>query len=211
MRQLNRRQFLRKGVPVTMGLASPELYRGVSGLYAAAPRPAGGAATSRTEGRQAENLIANGDFRQGAAGSLPENWSIVAGNPALKPRFTLVAGQDEKRELMAEGNGREECYGYIRHPVKLEGGKTYRMRVSFRFSSLEDINRNLVHGVFTDKFNNGIFEYVKDGDQIIGEGCFPGPPEDQPGEVRLYFRYSARGKVWWDRVSMPKLAIRPRF
>ena len=103
---------------------------------------------------------------------------------------------------MAEGNGRQECYGYVRHPVRIAGGKTYRLRVRFRFSGLEDINRNLVHGVFTDKFNNGIFRYRKERDWIIGEGDFPGPPEDQVGEVRLYFRYCATGKVWWSQVSL---------
>jgi predicted amidohydrolase len=161
---------------------------------------------------QSENLIANGDFRQGTIGSLPDNWSVVAANPALKPSFKLVPGQDRKRELMAEGNGRQECYGYLRHPVRIAGGKTYRMRARFRFSGLSDINRNLVHGVFTNQFNNGIFQYRKEGDWGIGEGHFPGPPEDQDGEVRLYFRYSATGKVWWEQVSLEEcmpIASRP--
>jgi predicted amidohydrolase len=209
MDKLNRRQFLHRGVPVSLGLANPQLYSGFSRLYAS-PGP-GGSAASSSDGAQPANLIANGDFRQGTVGSLPENWSVVAGNPALKPTFKLVGGQDEKRELMAQGNGRRECYGYIRHPLRLAGGKTYRMRVQFRFANLDDVNRSLVHGIFTDKFNNGIFEYRKEGDLIIGEGRFTGPPQNQDGEVRLYFRYSARGQVWWEQVSLEECApIAPR-
>lgn len=210
MGRLNRRQFLHTGVPLTVGLANAQLYRGLSSLYGS-PGPAGSPATPWMDGVQSENLIANGDFRQGAIGSLPDNWSAMAGNPALKPSFKLVPRQDGKRELMAEGNGRQECYGYLRHPVRMVGGKTYRMRARFRFSGLDDINRNLVHGVFTDKFSNGIFQYRKEGDRIVGEGHFPGPPEDQNGEVRLYFRYSARGKVWWEQISLEEcMPIAPR-
>jgi predicted amidohydrolase len=46
----------------------------------------------------------------------------------------------------------------------------------------------------------------------VGEGNFTGPAVAQDGEVRLYFRYSATGKVWWDRVSLEEckpLAPRP--
>ena len=210
MGKLNRRQFLNAGVPVTLSLGNTRFYRGLSGLYDSS----GGAdspVTPLNDGVQLDNLISNGDFRQGTTGLLPDNWSVVSGNPALKPSFKLVPGQDGKRELMAEGNGRQECYGYIRHPVRIAGGKTYRLRVRFRISGLEDINRNLVHGVFTDKFNNGIFRYRKERDWIIGEGDFPGPPEDQVGEVRLYFRYCATGKVWWGQVSLEECKpIAPR-
>ncbi|HEU5406581.1 MAG TPA: carbon-nitrogen hydrolase family protein [Nitrospira sp.] len=151
---------------------------------------------------QSGNLIANGNFLQGSIGSIPDGWSVVAGNPALKPTYKLVSGQGGERELMAEGNGRRECYGYLRHPARMIGGETYRLRVKFRFSGFEDVNRHLVHGVFTKKFNNGIFHYRKEGKSVIGEAYFLGPPEDQDGEVRLYYRYSARGRVWWDQVSL---------
>ena len=207
MGRLNRREFLHAGVPVTLGLGNARLYRGLSSFA----DPAGSAAAPLKDGAPSENLIANGDFRLGTIGSLPDNWSVVAGNPALKPSYKLVSGHDGRHELMAEGNGRQECYGYLRHPVRMAGGKTYRMRVRFRFSGFDDINRNLVHGVFTDKFNNGIFQYRKEGDRVSGEGCFVGPPEGQSGDVRLYFRYSATGKVWWEQVSLEEcMPIAPR-
>ncbi len=206
MGRLNRRQFLNAGVPVTLGLGSAQLYRGMTGLYGF-PSPA----APREDDAQSANFIANGDFQQGAIGSLPDNWSVEAGNPVLTPSFRLVAGQNGRRELMAEGNGRQECYGYIRHPVRIAGGKTYRLRTRFRISGIEDINRSLVHGVFADKFNDGIFQYRKDGGWVVGEGCFMGPSQDADGEVRLYFRYSATGKVWWERISLEECApIAPR-
>ncbi|MBZ5564122.1 MAG: carbon-nitrogen hydrolase family protein [Acidobacteriia bacterium] len=210
MAGVNRRQFLYAGVPVTLGLSNARFYRGLSDLHGF-PSPAGSPGAASKDDSPSKNLIANGDFSRGTIGPLPENWSVVAGNPALKPSFKLVAGQDGKRELMAESNGRRECYGYLRHPVSMAGGKTYRMRARFRFSGLDDINRNLVHGVFAENFNNGIFQYRKEGEWIVGEGHFPGPPKDLDGEVRLYFRYSATGKVWWEQVSLEECApIAPR-
>lgn len=73
------------------------------------------------------NLIANGIFKQGAVGAIPEGWEAVCPNQALAPRFSLVRGQDGARALMAAGNGRWECPGYIRCPVPLEASRTYRL------------------------------------------------------------------------------------
>ena len=208
MGRLNRREFFNASVPLGLALRNPRIYHSLSGNPLAVYRSPAPSASSAQTG----NLIANGDFREGTAGSLPENWSVVAGNPALKPAFRLVAGPNGGNCLLAEGNGRAECYGYIRHPVELTSGKTYRLQVRFRFSGLEDINQNLVHGVFTEKYNDGVFQYRRSGEWIIGEAQFPGPPENQTGEVRLYFRYSSAGKVWWDQVILEEcepLASRP--
>jgi predicted amidohydrolase len=204
---LNRREFLNASVPVTLALGNRRICRGLSSISRNA-----GSSDPPADIVETSNLISNGEFSQGRAGSLPDNWSVVAGNPALKPSFRLVPGRLGRNVLMGEGNGRDQCYGYIRHPVQFVGGKAYRLRVRFFFSGLEDINRSLVHGVFTDKFNDGIFQYRKEGDWVIGEATFAGPPEDQAGEVRLYFRYSAEGKVWWDHVSLEEskpIAARP--
>ena len=207
MATLNRRDFLGASLPVTLGLGNVRIFRGLS---SGSDYPES-AATLHADPVPADNLIANGEFRQGAPGALPDNWSVVAGNPALKPSFQLVSGEDGKNVLRAAGNGREECYGYIRHPVKLSRGKAYRLRVRFRFSGFDDVNRTLVHGIFTDQYNDGIFQYCKMGDWVMGEATFAGPPEDQAGEVRLYFRYSATGKVWWDYVSLEEVKpITPR-
>ncbi len=214
MRGLNRRKFLKAAASTTVGLGNACFPRASTASYAQAFRSGDpGPLEASEEGRvQSTNLIANGNFAQGTVGSLPDGWSIVAGNPALKPLFQLVSRQGEKHALMAEGNGRRECYGYLRHPVRLAGGKTYRLRARFRFSGFEDVNRHLVHGVFAQNFNNGILRYRREGDSIIGEGHFPGPPEDRDGEVRLYFRYSAKGRVWWDQVSLEECEpIPPRL
>jgi hypothetical protein len=41
---------------------------------------------------QSGNLIANGDFRKGTPGRLPEGWTLKAPNPALRPEFKMVQG-----------------------------------------------------------------------------------------------------------------------
>ncbi|HJN17049.1 MAG TPA: carbon-nitrogen hydrolase family protein, partial [Armatimonadota bacterium] len=149
------------------------------------------------------NLIANGDFAEGAVGALPDGWEAVCPNPALAPEFAL-ARTKRGPALRGAGNGRRECFGYARHAVQLAAGKTYRMRVRLRAKGLKNLNRHLVHGIFCSDpgFNDGIFAYRRQGDWIIGESRFPGPTSDADAEVRLYFRFSAAGKVWWDEVSL---------
>ncbi len=145
------------------------------------------------------NLIANGDFTEGTVGAIPEGWETVCPNNALAPIFKLIRTGYGNSALMATGNGRRECFGYIRHPVHLEANKTYRLRVRLRFEEMEDLNLNLVHGIFAGGFNDGIFTYCKEGDRVVGDKRFPGPDKPTDGEARLYFRFSAHGKVWWER------------
>lgn len=206
MRIVDRRNFLKASAVAAVGVGSVHCPRNLSPLFAS-PFLADGtsalpAPPPSDENLQSKNLIPNGDFMQGEIGSLPGGWSIGDGNPVLQPVFRLVAGRDGKLELLAEGNGRKECYGYLRAPIRLVAGKTYRMRVKFRFSGIDDVNRHLVHGVFTKKFNNGIFHYWKEGDWVFGEAHFAGPAENQEGEVRLYLRYTAGGNVKWSEVSL---------
>src|SRR5262249_27542491 len=147
------------------------------------------------------NLIDNGHFEASETAELPDGWTVVAPNQALGPQFALVRDSGGTR-LSAAGNGRDECFGFIKHPVRLEGGKTYRLRVRFKVQGLEDPNRHLVHAIFGHGFNEGIFEYRREGEWIIGERSFTGPTGDVNADLRLCFRYSADGKVVWDWVSL---------
>lgn len=159
----------------------------------------------------AENLVANGLFAQGEVGKLPTGWTVKAANPALAPVFKLVQDEKGKALLMAQGNGRNECFGSIEYPVKLEANKTYCLRVRFRLEGFDDVNRHLVHGLFGAGFNNGVLEYRRDGQWIVGESRFTGPTQAIAANVRLYFRYAPKGKVWWDEVSLSECkAIPPR-
>ena len=158
------------------------------------------------------NLIANGDFAKGNIGDIPAGWQTVCPNNAIAPTFKLVNTEDGNPALMATGNGRRECFGYVRHPVHLEANKTYRLRVRLQYEGMNDLNVNLVHGVFAEGFNDGIFTYQKEGNWVIGNNHFPGPEKSTDGEVRLYFRFSANGKVWWEHISLQECEpIPPRL
>jgi len=150
-------------------------------------------------------LIANNDFSSVTDG-MPDDWRVVCPNQSLAPVFR--AG--ESRGLTARGNGRVECFGYVCQTVSLEGGKTYQMQVRLRTGGLGDVNRHLVHGVFGEGFNDGIFSYKRQGDWIVGENRFPGPQKDVKAEMRLYFRFSPDGCVYWDSVSLRECDPIPR-
>jgi len=149
-----------------------------------------------------------------SSGELPAGWEAVCPNPALAPRF----GHDGTA-LVATGNGRRECFGYLRRSVRLEAGRTYRLKVVLRAEELDDLNRHLVHGVFagaaeegSTNFNDGIFSYRRNDARALGEARFPGPAEAMNAEVRLYFRFSAHGRVWWEHVSLEECEpIPPRL
>jgi hypothetical protein len=146
-----------------------------------------------------QNFIGNGNFADGEIGKLPTGWQLVTPNLVLVPTFKLVKGNNGEKLLMAQGNGRKECIGYIRQKFTLPENKTFLMRVVFRIEGIEDVNRNLVHGIYGD-FNNGIFKYHREGKWIVGEHKFPGKGKNC--EARLYFRFSPKGKVWWKEISI---------
>ncbi len=156
-----------------------------------------------------QNLIANGNFADGEIGRLPMGWLLFTPNPALTPTFKLVTGNNGEKLLIAQGNGRKECMGYIYQKFTLPENKTFLMRVVFRIEGIEDVNRNLVHGIYGD-FNNGIFKYHHEGEWIVGEHKFPGKGKNC--EARLYFRFSPKGKVWWKEISLTECEpIPPRL
>jgi predicted amidohydrolase len=164
------------------------------------------------DGVTPQNLIAG---QPPDGNSLPGGWGAVAPNPALSPRFGCDTDPAGKTRLRAEGNGRAECFGYLVRPVKLEAGKTYRLRVHFQTENLGDVNRHLVHGVFArpmNRFNEGVVSYRQLPDGIQGERIFRGPLEAMEAEIRLFFRFSAHGRVGWDFVSLEEwepIAPRP--
>ena len=156
-----------------------------------------------------QNFIVNGKFADGEVGKLPMNWYLFAPNPVLAPDFKLVKGDTGEKLLMAEGNGRKECFGYIHQKILLPENRTFLMRVVFRAEGIEDVNRNIVHGIFGD-FNNGIFEYHREGEWVVGEHKFPGRGKNC--EARIYFRFSPEGKVWWKEISITECdPIPPRI
>jgi len=156
-----------------------------------------------------KELIVNGDFSKGTLGALPENWEVVCPNKVLSPTFALAETGEGERYLTASGNGRKACFGYIRQKLDLPKGKTFKMTVRFKVQGIEDVNRHLVHGIW-GTFNNGIFEYRREGEWIVGENRFAG--KGGACEVRFYFRFSPFGKVLWSQASLSECeAIGPRL
>jgi predicted amidohydrolase len=156
-----------------------------------------------------QNYITNGNFSAGEIGKLPLDWQLATPNLKLAPKFKLVKGKSGEKLLMAQGNGSKECFGYVHQKFTLSENKTYLMRVVFRIEGIEDVNRNLVHGIYGD-FNNGIFKYHREGKWLVGEHKFPGRGKNC--EARLYFRFSPEGKVWWKEISIKECdPIPPRL
>ncbi|MEI6511831.1 MAG: carbon-nitrogen hydrolase family protein [bacterium] len=163
-----------------------------------------------------DNLIPNGDFSRGKVGGLPDGWEVVIPNKAIAPTFKLIKSSSGKMQLMAQGNGRKECFGYIRCPITpmlSSTDRAFRLRVRLRYEGMTDLNRNLVHMVMADMYNNGIFMYRKEGGYLVGDNRFRGCGHElETAEIRIYFRFSPHGKVWWDEISLQECdPIPPRL
>ena len=110
-------------------------------------------------------MIPNGNFQVGEVGFLPYGWEIASPYLALKPLFELASVHDSKM-MLARGNGNENCIGYVRTMLQMNGGQTYRMRVRFRMSDGLDPNKNLLFACYAKtasgvgySYNDGIFKF----------------------------------------------------
>lgn len=126
--------------------------------------------------------------------------------------FKLVR-RDGVKCLMAAGNGSDDCFGYLRAPVTLKVGRTYRLYVRFRMSDNVNPQLNMRFSVFTDAFNNGIFCFRRcGGGWVEGESRFPaGGKEDCSGDVRICYGLNPKGKAWISEISLTECApVEPR-
>jgi len=139
-------------------------------------------------------------------------WEFVTPNPALAPIFRAVTiGANTRRALVAEGNGRRECYGYAWLPVELKAGKSYKLSVKLTAEGMDFIEHHVVHAVHGPSYSGGLFSLRTNGKTAVGEERFHGPPEAMEAQLRLYFRYSARGRVTWEEVFLEECEpIAPR-
>jgi predicted amidohydrolase len=130
-------------------------------------------------------------------------WTVFAPNPGLQPDFAIEPdGSGGIAMIRAQGNGSQGCFGYASCPVRIEGGRSYRLHVKFTTQGLERPDHQLVHGIYGPGFSAGVQAIRKDGEFYIGEACFEAPPVSLDAELRLYFRYSARGEVVWHDVRI---------
>lgn len=130
-------------------------------------------------------------------------WTVFAPNPGLQPNFTIESDASGGiARIRVQGNGSEGCFGYARCPVHIEGAKSYRLRVKFSARNLDRPDHQLVHGIYGPGFTAGVLAIRKNGTFYTGEARFDAPPMSIDAELRLCFRYSARGEVAWHEVRI---------
>jgi predicted amidohydrolase len=130
-------------------------------------------------------------------------WDFVSPSAVLAPRFTIKKGLGgTPTALVAEGNSRPECIGYARCRVRLTGGAWYRLAVRIRFQDLSPLESHSVHGLYGEGYSGGLLSLDVHGAWAYGEERFPGPATDLDAELRLYFRFSARGRIRWENVEL---------
>lgn len=162
------------------------------------------------------NLVPNGNFAAGRIGGLPDGWERQARSPANAPLFQRVK-ENGAPCLLAAGAGSDDCFGYVRAPVVLKAGQTYRLAVRFQPGANLNPQLNLRFSFYADvesAFNWGIFRFqrLKDG-WVYGEETFLARGKGEiSGEVRIGFAFSAKGRARIREISLtecPPIAPRP--
>ena len=153
------------------------------------------------------NLIPNGSFTHGPIGQVPDGWECRIPNPVLAPVVRL-ARQHDAQALVIEGAGEPDCIGWLTASFPIEGGKTYRLSVSFRMSEEIDPNANLLFAFVAPGLNNGVFRFTKVDDGLVqGENRFFVPGSGTiTGEVRILFTWCAHGTVSIHEICMEECA-----
>src|SRR5690349_4073592 len=105
-----------------------------------------------------KECVLNDDFSGAAAGSVPAGWALKYARRSLAPVFK-IANLQRKKMLLAAGNGRPDCVGYLSRPVSVTGGRTYRLHCRFKVSAGINPHQNLLFCVYVGNCNSGIFEF----------------------------------------------------
>ena len=159
------------------------------------------------------NLIENGDFNKGRIGDLPDGWTLNSARPSLAPVFRLVK-KDGSRFLMAAGNGKEHCVGFLSTEVPIKAGRTYDFKVFFKKSAGLNPQQHLLFMSLSKEALNGIHKFCRLEDGWI-EGnakIYYADKEVSSAEVRILFRFSAKEKVWIKSISLTESEpIEPRY
>lgn len=156
------------------------------------------------------NLLNNSDFFVGESGR-PAGWDPISPFPVMQPHFEWIPGQ-----LAMEGGGNRYALGYWRQRVPVRGGKTYRLRVRFKAEGIADINLHVLNMIlwFRDKRSpkecpyDHISSFYEENGFIVGEERFDVPGDVVSAEVQLGIRFTATGRVIWDKVE---LSLAPSF
>ncbi len=160
-----------------------------------------------------DNLIPNGDFRDGHIGQLPSGWEFKSAPPDLNPTFQL-AEVDGLRLLTATGGGNPDCVGYVKADAPITLGKTYLFRVLFRMSPDLNPHQHLLFQCFRPGTKNGIFEFTRlDEEWVEGSAKIHYPGEGSAtAEARILFRLSAHGRVCVKEISLAETEpVQPRW
>lgn len=205
--------------------------RAVLGVAAAAAAAATAVAGPLSAG-PVDELLPQGDFSTAAhqaptPGALPANWTVVCANNATCPTFE-TGTYNGTGVLTAKGNGRVESFGWIESPttLPLQVGKTYCFHAELQFKGFDDLQRHTRVEINGQGYVGGVFDYERPKaaagsgttglDWVTATKCFkygwPAPfsSSNGTGTVRLYFKYSATGQLFWSKVSLKECPALPR-
>ena len=139
-----------------------------------------------------------------------ESWRTWSPTPALAPIFRAEKDESGRKVLAIAGGGNSYCFGRWSRYVPVKGGKTYRFRVRFRFSGINDLNLHVLNMLVWrvgDRPENQCPQYYigrlyREREYVIGEQVFAAPKQAKGANLGLLLRFSAEGEVKWNSVEL---------
>ena len=137
------------------------------------------------------------------------SWSSSSPNPSLAPKFRVEQTKNGGNILTIHGGGNPYCFGRWTRHIPVEGGKTYRYRVRFQISGVEDLNLNVLN-MLTWRVGNKpetqcpqeyIEHLYREKDYVVGEQVFTAKEKADGVDLGLLLRYIAEGEARWNLVE----------
>ena len=148
------------------------------------------------------------DFTGGAAGALPDSWSLTVFQQAFNPDFS-IREDASGRYLSLTGGGDPKANAYISTTVRLEPG-TYRYYALFSISGDVNPQRNLLF-----QFDRGgIHSFYRLANGMVEGRETLTVTGNRPRDVtlRIYYRFNAGGEVKLRSLSVtPCEPVPPRW
>ena len=138
-----------------------------------------------------------------------DSWSSSSPEPSLAPKFRVEKAESGGDVLVIAGGGNPYCFGRWTRHIPVEGGKTYRYKVRFQFTGIDDLNLNVLNMLTWRVGNNPETQCPQDyiehlymeKDYVIGEQVFTAKKEANGVDLSLLLRFNAEGEVRWNLVE----------
>lgn len=161
-----------------------------------------------TAGAQSVNMINNPGFEAGASkDGVPESWKAWTPRENLNIKYSVdkKVFRSGKSSFCMQGNGNDNCIGGVMQEMQnITAGKTYKFTGYFKVEGIKSVRENVVARIVWGEGDGMDYavNQAAEGQWIRLEQVMTAKGSAAKATLRLEFRWTGTGKVWWDDLSL---------